>query len=67
MQTAAKISFWFSLFLLILGGFLLCDCPKLFLLAAAFALPGVLVKTWSYKIMALAVVCFALTAAYGQH
>jgi hypothetical protein len=66
MQTYLKISFWFSLIVLVLGGFLLCDCYKLFLSAAALALPGFLVKNWPYKIMSLLVVCFALAEAYDQ-
>ena len=66
MQSYLKISFWLSLVVLVLGGFMLCDCPKLFLFAAAIALPGCLIKTWPYKIMSLVVVCFALAEAYDQ-
>jgi len=45
----------------------MCDCYQLFLLGAAFALPGLAIKNWSYKITALVVVCFALAAAYSQY
>jgi hypothetical protein len=67
MQTRLKISFWFSLLALTLGIWLLCDCYKLFLIAAAFALPGLLVKERSYKIMSLIVGCFALAETYNQY
>ena len=67
MQGYQKASFWFSLLLMVLGGFLMCDCYQLFLLGAAFALPGLAIKNWSYKITALVVVCFALAAAYSQY
>ena len=67
MQTWLKISFWFSLVVLILADFMLCDCPKLFMTAAVFALPGLLIKSVPYKMMSVAVVCIALAAAYHQY
>jgi hypothetical protein len=67
MQAWLKISFWFSVGLFVLGGFVLGDPTPINLLAAILAIPGFFIKSRLYQVAAGILLCANLLTAYKAH
>jgi len=63
MQLSFKYAFWLSLLLLVVSSWNMRYTYTPDLVAAGLAIPGLLIKNRTYKIMAILVICFALLQA----
>jgi len=63
MQLCFKCAFWLSLLLLVISSWSMRYTYTPDLVAAGLALPSLLIKGRTHKIMAIVVICFALQQA----